>query len=655
MRSMKRLAVLLSVLLMLVLCVTALVACNPPEPDPETPCTHEWVAGSFTVKPICGELTEGKRQYVCSLCGETKEETVTNEATKCAWESNAVTKEATCTEDGILTYTCVNCGDTNDRAIVKLGHKLDIYNAEVDYDANKRQIPCVQCDYTVEKEAYVLYSDFGAVGDGVAEDHEAIRDAHRYANEWGIDVWADEGATYYIGAVANPAIIQTNVDWQDAMFMIDDTAIEWDNVAAREKNIFQIDPKTGKKAVTFPSDMKLTKGQQNIGLTFDEPCMLELKNSNVKIYIRNDSSGNGNSGQSLQEVILVDENGNVDPSTPIQYDYDGLTSITAYSTTEAPITVKGGHFRTVTCNPADYDPDYENNYCFFRRGIQVNRSNTTITNVKYTKVGEDESQANNYDNKGTPYYGIFAFDYVYNVTFRKSKIQGHKAYSFFEKNGTRNEMGSYTIYANSCIGLNFIRLDQIVANGEKADITDRVQYHGIMGSNFCRNTLMDDCYVDRFDSHQGMHNATIRNSTIGFGILVIGGGDLIVENVTRLWGAAFISLRADYNSVFDGDIYIINCVAEENVRYIIGGNWYESYCGLPNYMVRNVYIDGLEAKYGSNMMVYNIAGLSQAALDSTINPLLLPESISWKGIKGRSLIVSNNVSLFESVEVTRGK
>ena len=653
MKTMRKLTVLLSVLLMLVLCVTALVACNPPEPDPETPCTHEWVAGSFTVKPICGELTEGKRQYVCSLCDETKEETVTNEATKCSWDGGAVTKDATCTEDGILTYTCVNCGDTNDRAIVKLGHKLDIYNAEVDYDANKRQIPCVQCDYTVEKEAYVLYSDFGAVGDGVAEDHEAIRDAHRYANEWGIDVWADEGATYYIGAIANPAIIQTNVDWKNAVFYIDDTVIEWNN-SARSKNIFQVTSNTAAKPITVPSGMTLTKGQENIGLTFDEPCMLHIKNDNERIFIRKSSTNNDN-GDPRNEVILVDENGNVDPSTPIQYDYAAITSITAYSTTDAPITIKGGHLRTYTCNPTEYDPDYVNNYCYYSRGLYVSRSNATIEGVKYTKKGEHTDPSYNYNSKGVPYAGTFTFYYAYNVTLKDSKIQGHKAYSFFEKNGARNEMGSYSINATYCINLNLIGLEQILTNGKSADITDRALYHGIMGSNYCRNTLMEDCYLDRFDSHKGMHNATIRNSTLGFGILVIGGGDLVIENVTRLSGTEFITLRYDYNSVFDGDVYLKDCTAEAPITCLIGGGWQEHNNGLPNYVVRNVYIDGLTLKRSGQVSVYNISGATAAAAASEINPLLLPETVTVKGLKKGSLIVAGQTVIINNVQYTREK
>ena len=47
------------------------------------------------------------------------------------------------------------------------------------------------------KRGYVLYSDFGAVGDGISEDYESLYNAHVFANEHGLDVRADNGKTYY--------------------------------------------------------------------------------------------------------------------------------------------------------------------------------------------------------------------------------------------------------------------------------------------------------------------------------------------------------------------------------------------------------------------------------------------------------------------------
>jgi hypothetical protein len=56
----------------------------------------------------------------------------------------------------------------------------------------------------------VRYADFGAKGDGQADDIEAIAAAHAYANQHGLPVRADDNATYYIGGRKRTVIIQTS-------------------------------------------------------------------------------------------------------------------------------------------------------------------------------------------------------------------------------------------------------------------------------------------------------------------------------------------------------------------------------------------------------------------------------------------------------------
>ena len=76
----------------------------------------------------------------------------------------------------------------------------------------------------------VYYSEFGAIGDGKAEDFPAIKACHEYANENGCKVMADAGKTYYIGDTGpDPIIVKTDVDWGDATFIIDDAIIPPEN------------------------------------------------------------------------------------------------------------------------------------------------------------------------------------------------------------------------------------------------------------------------------------------------------------------------------------------------------------------------------------------------------------------------------------------
>src|SRR5690606_40982672 len=84
-------------------------------------------------------------------------------------------------------------------------------------------------------------------------------------------------------------------------------------------------------------------------------------------------------------------------------------------------------------------------------------------------------------------------------------------------------------------------------------------YWGIMGSNFCKNLVLDHCSFSRFDAHMGVANATIRNSTLGHqGINAIGTGTFTVENST-INGRNLVNLRSDYGSTWEGELLIRNC------------------------------------------------------------------------------------------------
>ena len=208
-------------------------------------------------------------------------------------------------------------------------------------------------------------------------------------------------------------------------------------------------------------------------------------------------------------------------------------------------------------------------------------------------------------------------------------------------------MGSYDIYAKYCVDLKFNGITQRENYGEyTADtvITNRFMYHGIMGSYYCRNIVMDDCYLDRFDSHKGMHNATITDSTLGFGILVIGGGRLYIENVYRVSEGSFILLREDYNSVFDGDLIIKNCRMGASITSIIKGSWRSFDCGLPNYMFRTVTIEGLTSEASGStckLYIYQISNAAKSATSDSVNPLYLPTSITVSGVKSDAWLSTN--------------
>jgi hypothetical protein len=561
---------------------------------------------------------------------------------------------------------CNRCKCSSENgANITLGYKLN--KAE----DGKFALTCPECG-VIKYVTDVHYEDFGAKGDGVADDSAAIRAAHTAANENGLPVVGTPGASYRIGPLDTPIAIRTETDWNGAHLIFDDHQIPWYDSKRRFINVFAVEPDKASYTVAVPEDMHLAKGQKNIGITFEEPCMVKIENSNEKIYMRYGENANG--GVNKGEMIIVDENGNVDPSTPLQYDYVAVTKISVYSLNEAPISVGNATITTIAPNPKEYDPDYENNYCYYARGILVTRSNTTVHDVKHIVENEDltieiDRNGDGVIDKwgadksyGVPYHGFFNFQICNNPTMVDCLVEGHQAYCFFQDlNGAkvRNEMGSYDINSTDTIGLKLIRITQYENEATGEVITNRFMYHGIMGSNFCRNVVMDSCYVDRFDSHQGLYNARITNCTIGFGILVIGGGELYVENVTRISGNTFVHLRGDYNSVFNGDLVVKNCKMLNGVNTILNGTWRSFYNGLPNYVVRNIVVDGLESE-NDEIYIYNIGGAVKSAVDDTLNKLYLPESIKVSGVvkaNGASSQVEVKPSLsddaFSTVTITK--
>ena len=81
---------------------------------------HDWDDGVVTREPTCTE--KGVITYTCSGCGETKTEPVDLLAHD--WDDGEVTKEPSCTEAGERTFTCAVGGETRTEPIDKLDHEI---------------------------------------------------------------------------------------------------------------------------------------------------------------------------------------------------------------------------------------------------------------------------------------------------------------------------------------------------------------------------------------------------------------------------------------------------------------------------------------------------------------------------------------------------
>ena len=85
------------------------------------PTTHDhvWDNGVVTKQPTCKET--GIKTYTCTTCGDTRTESIPATGQH-SWDNGVVTKQPTCKETGIKTYTCTICGDTRTEVIPTTDH-----------------------------------------------------------------------------------------------------------------------------------------------------------------------------------------------------------------------------------------------------------------------------------------------------------------------------------------------------------------------------------------------------------------------------------------------------------------------------------------------------------------------------------------------------
>ncbi|MBR3954428.1 MAG: hypothetical protein IKJ63_03020 [Clostridia bacterium] len=484
-------------------------------------------------------------------------------------------------------------------------------------------------EYTKTFTDFVTYEQFGAVGDGKTDDFAAIVATHAYANENGMKVFANETATYYISGKSKTARIMTDTDWSTARFIIDDTDVE-----NRNSWIFHVAPSQESYPITGQTASSLAMDAANIGTTLAGKSLVVLTDSNVKRYIR--KGANQNSGSSQSDVILVDADGNIDASTPLIWDFNAITGATVYPVDTETLTIKGGRFTTLA-NAAPSE------YTYYTRGIQVRRSNTVIDGLYHDIENEGKT--------GAPYSAFVSLSCCANVTVKNSTFTGHKKYATIGSAGTSVQMGTYDIGAATAVNAKFINCNQT------NDITDG-DYWGIAGTNYCKNLVYDGCAFSRFDAHQGVLNATVKNSVLGHhGIKIIGSGTALIENTTVM-AQDFVDLREDYGSTWNGDLIIRNCKFYPTgvSLHIINANNTENHdFGYTCYLPQRIEIDGLFVyRPGFNYLFNKVNANHKDDSYNAKYPVVPPQEIIVKDfdcVLGGKLFVSQNKAIFK-VEIT---
>ena len=503
----------------------------------------------------------------------------------------------------------------------------------------------------------IYYSDFGAVGDGKTDDFSAMLSAHDFANEAGrFTVCADAGKSYYIcNTKVNNAVqtinIMTDVDWQDANFTIDDSALSvHKDSAVYTKHIFTVASDYEKLTITDKNVLSeivekgLGEDTRVIDLKLGYPALIVPYNLSHKVYRRR---GYGSwAGESMHEIILIDENGNVDESTPLMFNYTALDSITVYRVDVEPLTIEGGVFTTIAsdidCVVRTLDEEDGKYYptkiteTYFHRGLDVRRSYTTVKNVQHYVTGEISLERQKNGEVGAPYRGFFSSNNANEVTFDGCILSAKRCYNknmVVKKDNTQfsGTMGTYGISAENVNKITFQNCTQanfwvvmeeddngnmVLVNAKENDkgavtsmatntYTGSRMYWGLGGTNYCKNMSYVSSTLTRFDAHQGLYNGKVIDSVVttisltGKGTVLIQGTRCIGENNDGGNNAVF-SLRSDYGSTWDGTIKIkdvdvlvyatsADSTAPFGVLSSTYSNWYCGYvCHFPNLVIDNL-------------------------------------------------------------------
>ena len=489
---------------------------------------------------------------------------------------------------------------------------------------------------TFKANGLVRYGDFGARGDGKTDDTDAIAATHAFANQHGLLVKADNEATYYIGGKERTAVIQTDTDFGTANFIIDDTEVQ-----NRDAPIFMV---SSRRQPFIPKGItSLKRNQEKVDVSLPGTSLITVTDSTVKHYIR--FGLNPDNGSSQTDIFIADKSGQVDTNAPIIWDFEQITKITALPIDEETLNVTGGRFTTIA-NRA------ESKYTYYNRNIAIRRSNVVVDSLEHRITGEGE--------QGAPYGGFINISDCAYVTVKNTLLTGHKTYQTIGRAGKPVSMGSYDLSVGRALNVSFVNCTQT------NDIDDRT-YWGILGSNYCKNLLYDNCTLSRFDAHKGVANATIRNSTLGhMGINAIGSGTFIVENTT-VRGRSLINLRSDYGSTWQGEFIIRDCTlvpngGEPSSAVLISGSYSGQHdFGYPTYMPERIIIENLHINDANHPEDYRgpaiFADFNPRMTDNSYQeeyPYVRTKEVILKNVStasGEALRLSDNAFMFKDVSV----
>ena len=458
----------------------------------------------------------------------------------------------------------------------------------------------------VEPPVPVLYySQFGARGCGTVCDFNAIVATHHAANRSGAMVRADPGMTFRIGATVKSAIIQTDVDWTGATFIIDDREVEQRGVHWADSWLFIVEPDPAQRPFPIFSISGARRYQPVLPIVLDQRSLVVIQDTTTRVYRR--QGDNEGDGSPMTDFIIVETDGTVYPGAPIIWDFHNITSVMVHPIGERTLTIRGGHFIRYA-NRGHYTQAY------MHRGINVRRSNVVIDGLFHEIRGQEELPV--IHSRGMLFINNAAEITVKNTTLTGRRNNGH--------------IGTYDVTTDNAVNVRFINMRQT------NDINSN-RYWGITALSNVKNVLLDNVHWSRYNSHTGAYNTTIRNSQFGWqGILIIGGGNLVVENTTNHTGGGFINLRTDLGGSWDGDVFVRNSRGGNTL--VAGGAVAGWDFGYATRMPRNVFIDNFQPHGGGAI---SAVSHNRVPLEGELFPHLLTERVFYRNMAGAVNIPAN--------------
>ena len=449
----------------------------------------------------------------------------------------------------------------------------------------------------------VTYEEFGAKGDGRTDDFFAIVAAHKYANEGGQTVVAKEGATYYMHNIVdengsvNSIPIKTNTVWTGAHFILDDRGFNQTDKnnstvirISTDHSFIGIDDKKVIEKIFSGTTIDRDNFDKINWSDYGYHALVIIKNEDTKHYIR--GPGDENDGQTQQEFIEVDANGNLINNSGLMYDFTNITYVEIYRIDERTVTLTGGTITTIA-NDRPYRENTDTSP-YISRGINISRSGTVIDGLTHNVEGEEEQYIDG--EKRHAYSGFFGVGKTVGVTLKNCKMTARR---YCKAAGTYDFQASFsnnlTLY--NCVQQNFL-------NEDGTAVSDMKNYWGIGGTNYCKNLTYDSCTLSRFDAHEGLWNGKVINSTVN-SLELIGKGDMLIENTTFVvMNTAPIALRGDYGATWEGTITIKDCTYRYTKNLpksfsVMGNSWYNRDYGydvyFPNIVIDNLKVENLPA------------------------------------------------------------